>query len=131
MEPRQDTNRHSYWLALLLWASLILWLSSIPNREVLDPLHSINHSDKIEHAMACGLLTVLCYRALRSSNRVSIARNAGAFTILFVLAFGLMCEWNQMFVPSRSPDGWDLVANSFGSLFAMWAASFFMSPTHH
>ena len=130
MEPRQDTRRHPYWVPLLFCVCLILWLSSIPNREVLDPLHSINHSDKIEHAMAYGLLTLLCYRALCSSNRISVARNAGAFTILFVLSFGLMCEWYQMLVRHGPPMG-GMSLPRFGSLFAIWATSFFTSPTRH
>jgi len=32
---------------------------------------------------------------------------------------GIICEWFQFYVPLRSPDGWDVLANMVGAYFAV------------
>jgi VanZ family protein len=135
MTSTQDgARRQPYRVSLPLCIGLIALLSSLPHRESIDPFYVIHHSDKVEHAMAYGLLAFVCYRTFRSSSSVPVARNAGAVTLFLVLGFGVLCEWFQALLPSRSADGWDILADSVGSFFAIWITSSFSasaSNTRH
>jgi VanZ family protein len=91
------------WAPLVAWFALIFVASSIPGDEVpVPPLFP--HLDKLVHAAVYAVAGALAYRA---SGRVSWA-------ILVVLAWGVSDELHQSFVPRRSPELLDLVADGVG-----------------
>jgi VanZ family protein len=80
--------------------------------------------DKIEHVIAYAVLSILCYRAFCRSARPQVGRHAALLTVLVAFSFGIFCEWYQTYLPFRSADTWDLAANGFGSLLAIWSTTF-------
>ena len=69
--------------------------------------------DKIAHCIVYGVLGALCYRgvALATNLRGAVAVAA---TVLVALVYGVSDEIHQMFVPQRSSDVFDVVADVIG-----------------
>ncbi len=82
--------------------------------EALDFLHV----DKIVHATEYALLGVLWIRSLTRGG----VRKAHGWRVLLAVSicilYGATDELHQMFVPNRTPDLYDLVADTVGSLAA-------------
>jgi len=77
-------------------------------------------SDKVNHFGAYGLLSVFLYLNLHFQNRFEIFSKYPAFyTILIASTYGLLDEIHQMFVPGRSAEFLDWVADFSGSLLAV------------
>lgn len=98
--------RFLWWLLALLWAGVIFWLSSSPDaRGGAGLLDLLPYGDKVAHATAFGVLGVFLYLA---SGRAGLA---------FALAalYGVSDELHQHFVPGRSVDGLDLLADISGA----------------
>lgn len=105
------TRRLAYWLPPLLYAAFIFHVSSQS-----DPFPTIAPLfwDKAVHASEYALLALLTCRALRSEGlrwRVAIP-----VAIVLVSAYGGSDEWHQMFVPMRSSDRMDWLADTAGSV---------------
>jgi VanZ family protein len=83
-------------------------------------------SDKHEHFFFYGVLGVLALRALSRARwrRVGSATALGA--ILFSSLYGVLNEFHQRFVPGRSYEVGDMIANAIGASVAVvlaWAWS--------
>jgi len=105
------------WGPAILWFAFIFVLSSQPS------LPSPDHvTDKQAHAFAYGVLAVLCLMGLTGWRwrRVAGASLLGAFVI--AVAYGVSDEFHQAFVPGRSPDVADVVADAAGAALALTAA---------
>ena len=79
-------------------------------------------ADKQAHAFTYGVLAVLCLMGLTGWRwrRVAGASLLGAFVIAVV--YGVSDEFHQSFVPGRSPDVADVVADAAGAALALTAA---------
>lgn len=111
------------WLPAGLWSGALFWMSSRPAGPVISPWF-LQH-DKVTHALAYGVLAALIYFALRMAHdsRASLAA-VGAWAL--ATAYGATDEFHQMFVPTRIPDGWDILADSIGATLAvilLWTQS--------
>jgi VanZ family protein len=115
-----------YWLPPVLWCAVIFIQSSFATP---DALPSWPYVDKIGHGGVYALLALLFCRAF-----TTIDRWRGRGVMLFVAAvvattlYGAMDEWHQSFVPARTADPMDLLADLAGavsgaSLFS-WGRSF-------
>ncbi|HEX7039380.1 MAG TPA: VanZ family protein [Trueperaceae bacterium] len=105
----QRTRRRLGWSLAVLWAAFIFWQSSTPDAGgMLDWLPP--GSDKVAHAVAflvlAGLLTLATGRPLV----------AAALAVLY----GASDEVHQAFVPGRSSDALDLVADTAGAALGAW-----------
>lgn len=108
-------DRIRAWGPPVAWAALIFAASSVPN---LRPEAGVPGVDKVVHF---GVYTVL---------GLVLARAAGRRAWLAVLlgwAYGLSDEIHQMFVPGRTPEVADWVADAAGVLLGLflyhrWAA---------
>jgi hypothetical protein len=109
-----------YWLPVIAFAVLIFCVSAIPKPQLLFPF-AWGGGDKAVHAIEYGMLAILCYRALRNATGYWAARNAFTLALFASAAYGLTDEWHQYFVPFRSPEGLDLLADSLGCLSALLA----------
>jgi VanZ family protein len=109
---------HQLWIALrllapVLWAGVILWLSltSTPP-DIPEPLAW----DKLQHAGAYGLLTLLLVQMLPCVSRIPQGRTwllAG----LAAVGYGGLMEFLQWFAQSgRSAEWADLAADAVGPL---------------
>jgi len=93
-----------YWL-------LILTLTSLPGNEMPD--FKIN--DKIEHFLAFGGLGFLLFLSLRVQDKFSwFKKLPWLFTILIVAAYAAFDELHQLFIPGRSCDIKDWIADMIG-----------------
>jgi VanZ family protein len=105
-----------YWIPVGLFAALIFCLSSIPTPEMYLSFLQWILGDKVAHALEYGALSILCYRAFRHGSGSWAARHAFVLAVVASAAYGMTDEWHQYFVPSRSADGLDLLADTAGAV---------------
>ena len=105
------------WAPAVAWAALLLVLTSIPNPPVPRTLAG---TDKVVHALLYGVLAWLVVRAM-----LPVARTLPALAAawLAVLALGWADEWHQQFIPGRSQDAADWLADGTGAALAILTAS--------
>ena len=111
--------RHAvrYQLPAVLWAIVIFVASSIPATKL--PRFSMMFNDKLVHAAIFFIFGLLVYRALTSRS----APDRFDWTRLFisvsaVIIYGLSDEIHQGFVPGRTVDVLDAMADAAGGLLA-------------
>ena len=77
-------------------------------------------SDKLLHFGAYGLLSVFLYLNMHFQNRINLFKNKPATcTVIIASIYGLLDEIHQMFVPGRSTEFLDWLADFSGSLLAV------------
>lgn len=101
-------GRRWAWVGALAWAALLFALSATPGDQIgFDwPLLSFPGSDKVVHAAVYAVLGGLLRLA---SGRTGIA-------VAWAGAYGVSDEAHQAFVPGRSPDPLDWLADVLGAL---------------
>jgi VanZ family protein len=99
------------WTLALVWAAVIFILSSIPGR-ALPNVPALRY-DKLLHATVYGVLGGVIYLGARSTWPFRPVRVVLGCTLAAVL-YGLSDEFHQRFVPGRSSDLWDVVADGVG-----------------
>jgi VanZ family protein len=105
----------SAWLPAVLYMLAIWWLSS---QRVDLPLESIPMRDKGLHFIEFGLLGGCFAHAVWITWPGRGVRGALA-AAFFTAAFGLLDELHQAFVPGRSADVADLLADALGGTLAV------------
>lgn len=113
------------WLFPGAVAALIYGLSSLHGNQLaalVGPACSIHHIDKIGHALIYAVFGWSLIRALipgpgrSTAGRVLVALLAG-------VAYGAIDEWHQAFVPGRTGDPADWLADAMGCSIAITAWS--------
>jgi VanZ family protein len=102
------------WLPVALDAALIFFLSSIPQL----PSPPGPFSDKHIHFGWYAVFTVLIVRALASGRLRNVTGRVAIAAILLAAFYGLTDEIHQSFVPGRSADPHDLLADTAGAIAA-------------
>jgi len=108
---------HRRWAYAVAASAILVWLSSIPIRQP----GNIPYLDKVEHVGAYFLLALAYYNVGSSGGR-RIGRAVALGTWLAAVAFGISDEWHQSFVPGRSEDVADVVADAIGAALGIRAA---------
>jgi VanZ family protein len=98
---------------IFLYCAMIFWLSSraIPDivpRGILD-------FDKVLHAGCFGVLALLVWISLRTSGREYSSKILFWVPLFFSVSYGASDELHQYFVPARTYDVWDWVADCVGA----------------
>jgi VanZ family protein len=103
------------WAPALLWAIVIFRLSAIPGDQ-LPPLPGWNF-DKLVHGGVYGVLGALSWWGARRTfaRDRGLARQLIIATICAAL-YGVTDELHQSFTPHRSPDPFDVMADTGGGL---------------
>lgn len=101
-----------HWLPLFLYLSLIFLQSSFPSPETGL---RIPHLDKGVHLVMYAILGVLFFRAYRNAWGHMNLRRLMLLGALSATLFGLSDEAHQYFVPYRTADGMDLLADFLGA----------------
>lgn len=101
------------WLPVLFYMGAIFLLSSFSLRVPSAP--GIPMTDKIAHTLEFAGLGYLCARASLLSFADRPPVRAVLVGVLITVAWGVADELHQAFVPERSPDLLDLVADTFGA----------------
>ena len=111
------SSRLRLWLPALVYAAAIVVVSSLPNPPMPDGI-----SDKSGHGAAyCGLaLAVL--RAMAGGEWGGVSAGTSLAAAALTTAFGASDELHQMFVPGRSADVHDLLADATGAAVGVTAA---------
>ena len=100
------------WLPALVWAAVIFGLSSIPGPQFPLPARNL---DKLVHAAIFGVLGALCWRAMNATFLRGAAQwRVVLLAVVLTTLYGLADEMHQMFVPRRSPDPNDVLADALG-----------------
>ncbi len=121
------------WLPVVLWMAVILMLSGqseVPRRtdpSTGAPIPQTFALAKMVHVFEYGVLSLLVFRAVRApSSGVGLGpvRAVGA-AVVVSLAFGVLDEYRQSFVPGREPSGWDVMIDGLaaflaGTLMFLW-----------
>jgi VanZ family protein len=98
-----------------VWAATIFVLSSFPGSAY--PATNLFQADKLVHVALYGLLGGLCARGFVRSGR---GAHLGSLAVTAIAAavstlYGISDELHQWFVPGRTADWRDVVADSAGS----------------
>ncbi len=108
-------NFISFVLPPIVWMAVIFTLSSMPQSRF--PVIPIPHIDKVVHICIFFILALLIDRSVRHQTIVpSLQRHHFLLTVAVVVLYGMSDEFHQIYVPTRSPDIADLVADSIGGL---------------
>jgi VanZ family protein len=108
---------------LALWAPVVGYMAAVFYASSLSVLPTLANrvSDKLEHAVAYGLLAALLVRALAGGLRRPIALSVAILAVVIAACYGISDEIHQHFVPHRSMDPYDLLADTTGAVSAAGA----------
>ncbi|WP_447968023.1 VanZ family protein [Nitrospira sp. M1] len=116
-----------YWLPLFVYAGAIVFISSLSMPKMhfetfAQTYLSVSVSfftkmnDKIVHLIEYTILGLLTYRAIRFSWGRQLGPFAAFLTVIVVALFGCTDEFHQWFIPLRSTEVLDLLADIVGSV---------------
>ncbi len=112
MISRTISQSRLSWLLLIIYCALIYWESSQAKAPVPD--FGFQWQDKVYHLCGYALFAALCYWAFASLDRT--AKRAGALCVLTTALYGASDELHQFFVPGRSSEIGDWLADVCGAL---------------
>lgn len=110
-----------FWvISAALWTTTVIALATSPDLQSSWIIKTVG--DKVVHALAFTVGAVVWIRAIESSARatVSAAMTYGSAAVLLI---GVAIELLQRYVPRRSSDIRDFLADVVGVLFALIALS--------
>ncbi|MBN8666688.1 MAG: VanZ family protein [Chitinophagales bacterium] len=116
-------NRFPPILPALLWTTLLTVLLCLPGEKIPSGgLLNIPHLDKPVHFILFGILTIAWCYFIWKKMTATPASIQTFYTISFLsLVYGVIMEFVQAnFIPHRSFDYWDIVADAIGSIAGGW-----------
>ena len=105
-----------HWLPPLIWAGVIVFATSMPKTMVP---RQVGHWDKVVHFAIYAVLGALVTLAVQRRTAIRIL----ALVVCAVAAFGAVDEWHQRFIPGRSTEFADWIADAAGGLAGVIVAS--------
>jgi VanZ family protein len=104
------------WLPVVAYMAVIFGLSSVSRTPAF-----VSGVDKYLHALLYGGLGALLVRALAGGWRQPVSLAVVATAIAVGAAYGVSDEFHQSFVPMRSVEAMDVVADTVGTALAALA----------
>jgi VanZ family protein len=114
---RASAGRLGLWLPVVVYAAAIFVVSSLPEAPMPPGV-----GDKTGHVAAYAGLALVALRALAGGGWAGVTPGRSGIAIALAIAYGASDEVHQAFVPGRSPDVQDLLADAAGSAVAAGAA---------
>jgi hypothetical protein len=105
------------WGPVIIQMAVIFGFSSIPDLQALPG----GMSDKSGHAIGYAILGALVLRALAGGRLAGMSWPRAVAAVLLAALYGVSDEFHQSFVPGRSSDARDVVADALGALAASLA----------
>lgn len=100
------------WGPVGIFMGMIFALSAQPELPSIPGLDQFDWSDKLEHFIGYAILSALVWRALGTG----VARRRRFWmSVAVATLYGLTDEFHQRFVPGRSCDLLDLLADALGA----------------
>lgn len=115
--PAPERARLFHWGPVVLQMAFIFAASSIPD---LGPL-PVGVPDAAGHGIGYALLGALLLRALAGGRLNGITWGRAIAAILLATLYGVSDELHQTFVPGRSADRFDVLADCLGATLAVTA----------
>jgi hypothetical protein len=115
-------SRWWLWGPVLLQMALIFGASSIPNLRNLPG----GISDKSGHSIGYAMLSGVLLRAFAGGRLRGVTWKVGLLAIVLATFYGVTDEFHQLFVPGRSADRYDVLADCVGATIGVaigWLAS--------
>lgn len=109
----------------LLWAGVIISATSIPGNRISLP-DSLVSLDKLAHF---GLYAVFGWLLARHGFGVAGRWTSSALALIVASGFGVVDEWHQQYIPGRSTEFADWVADTLGAAAGALAHAIFMRRT--
>ena len=109
-------SRAAFLLAALCWAGLIFYLSSQPS---IDAPALFPGQDKLFHLVVFGMLGFLVMGTLQAAHSGYQPKQLW-WVALAIMLYGISDEFHQHFVPGRSVDAYDVLADAMGGLLGAW-----------
>jgi VanZ family protein len=125
--PRLWARRAWIWGPPLVAAAAIFVASSVESL----PSTPGDLSDSTLHGIAFGTLAALLLRALAGGRWRGVTPAAALAAAGLAMVYGAVDEWHQSFVPGRTPEARDLLADSAGAWIAVlviWTWSIIRRP---
>lgn len=113
MDTKNSFDRKKF-LPLIFWMAVIFILSSVPGKEY--PSYDIPHLDKVVHFGLYGVLGYAAWFAFAAYGQTkgkSASWMAGVAASV-ALIYAVSDELHQLYVPFRSCDAADLIADAMG-----------------
>lgn len=109
---------NKYLTGAILWALLILVLTLTPGKSVPD--YELFSYDKLGHAFIFFVQAYLLSMGLYTKFKDPVRKRNSALIGIFVACiFGFLIELIQRFIPDRSMDIYDAIANVGGSFLCL------------
>jgi hypothetical protein len=99
------------WGPVVLQMALIFAASSIPDVKTIPG----GVSDKTAHFWVYGILGLVLFRALAGGTRSGLTFGRALLTIVLACIYGVSDEFHQSFVPGRTADVFDALADTVGA----------------
>ncbi|MCJ7539942.1 MAG: VanZ family protein [Desulfobacterales bacterium] len=106
-----------YWFPILVYCLLIFIQSSHPSPDIGPDW---TFKDKMLHFTAYALLGALFLRAFKTTRIKHHLKLIFTLSVLFSALYGISDEIHQSFVPYRTADAMDALADILGSAFGVY-----------
>jgi VanZ family protein len=107
-----------YWLPVLMYCAVIFIQSAYP---AMEHLSDVPFGDKYLHVLGYAFLGVLFFRAFRSLHFQDRLFLAILLSIAAATGYGISDEFHQSFVPYRTADVMDVLADMVGGCIGVTA----------
>jgi VanZ family protein len=111
-----NTLRNLFLLCALGWAGVIFYLSSQSGADI-PPLFV--GEDKLLHAFVFGILGFFVLGAMKTTPD-GYRPFQPWLAVIVVTVYGVLDEFHQYFVPGRTPDIYDVMADAAGAMLGVW-----------
>ena len=115
--------RFLFLLLAIAWAGVIFYLSSQPG---IDTPLLFPGQDKLFHLIAFGLLGFLLMGSMKTTSSGYRTMQVW-FVVALVATYGVLDEFHQYFVPGRSAEIYDALADAAGGLLGAWSMFYLVS----
>lgn len=113
------------WVAPVAWMGLLWWASDQPARPDLGRGAALALAWNLAHAPAFATLALLLLPlAPRRWSRAGAGRGEQVWALLVAVAYGVVDEWHQSWVPGRQASALDVATDAAGALCALWIAGY-------
>jgi hypothetical protein len=111
-DPRKTLRTPAFlWGPVALQMVLIFAASSIPDLRTIPG----GISDKSGHGIGYGILGAVLIRALAGGRLNGVTWWRAGLAVVLATLYGVTDEFHQSFVPGRSPDRFDVLADCVGA----------------
>jgi VanZ family protein len=104
------------WAPPVIWGVIIALLLLLPGSSFNSLSLDIPYADKVVHAILFFVLSALLQRAFaRTGTRLSAHRHTATVSCKISMCYGIVTELFQSYVPGRSSDKYDALADIIGA----------------